>query len=237
MATTIAEFLRTAGDGPSRRDIEVLLAAALGVQRTYLYAHGEQPLTGSSAQAAYDMLRRLRAGTPVAYIVGRREFRDLLLEVSSHVLIPRPETELLVELALQRLAPSGRVLDLGTGSGAVALAIKQVRSDCAVTATDISEQALVIARRNASTHALAIDWRIGNWYSAVDGVFDTIVANPPYIAESDPHLDALVGEPRLALVAGVDGLDALRNIIDGAPHRLADEGWLLVEHGFDQGYA
>ncbi len=235
--TTIAEFLRNAGAGSIRRDVEVLLAAALGVQRVYLYAHGDEPLTGPAADQAQTMLRRYRAGTPLAYVIGRRDFWNLSLEVSPDVLIPRPETELLVELALQRLPPRARVLDLGTGSGAVALAIKQARADCDVTGTDISAQAITIAQRNAATHALDVNWRVGDWYTASDDVYNLIVANPPYIAEADPHLDALVGEPRLALVAGVDGLDALRIIMHGAPARLVGEGSLLVEHGFNQGGA
>lgn len=236
--TTIAEFLREAdSDGSVRRDVEVLLAAALDVQRAHLYAHRDQPLTGAAAQRAQAMLSRYRAGAPLAYVIGRRDFWNLALDVSPDVLIPRPETELLVELALQRLSANARVLDLGTGSGAVALAIKQARSDCAVTATDISAPAVAVARRNATKHALDVDWRVGDWYSSVVDVYELIVSNPPYIAELDPHLDALVGEPRIALVAGVDGLDALRIIVHGAPTHLVGDGSLLVEHGFDQGRA
>ena len=235
--TTIAEFLRNAGDGSTRRDVEVLLAAALGVQRAHLYAHRDEPLIESAARRADEMLDRYRAGVPLAYLIGRREFWNLALDVSPDVLIPRPETELLVELALQRLPPHARVLDLGTGSGAIALAIKQMRADCAVTATDISAPAVAVARSNAAKHALDIDFRVGDWYSAVDDAYDLIVSNPPYVAESDPHLDTLVSEPRLALVGGVDGLDALRTIVHGAPTRLVPDGSLLVEHGFDQGEA
>ena len=235
--TTIAELLRDAGDESTRRDVEVLLTEALRVPRAYLYAHGDESLTGTTAQRADDMLRRLRCGTPLAYITGKREFWNLELDVSSEVLIPRAETELLVELALQRLAPRARVLDLGTGSGAVALAIKQQRGDCVVNATDISAGAIAIAQRNAIKHALDVDWRVGDWYSIVDEPYDLIASNPPYVAQADPHLDALVCEPRLALVAGPDGLDALRVIIGGAPTHLVAGGCLLVEHGFDQGPA
>lgn len=232
--TTIAALLRAAPSEAARRDSEVLIANALGVGRAYLYAHGDQTLSDEDAQRIENVLRRHRAGTPVAYITGSREFWSLTLDVSPDVLIPRPETELLVELALRDLAHNARVLDLGTGSGAIALAIKQERADCAVTATDVSPAAIAVARRNAAKYGLQVDARIGDWYASISGTFDAIVSNPPYIRAMDPHLDSLVGEPVLALVSGDDGLDALRIIIDGAPSRLSAGGRLLVEHGFDQ---
>jgi release factor glutamine methyltransferase len=147
---------------------------------------------------------------------------------------------LLVELALQHLSPNARVLDLGTGSGAIALAIKRERGDCTVTATDVSADAIAVAKRNTDRQQLGVDLRVGDWYVAVDGAvtaFDVIVSNPPYIRTDDPHLSALVGEPTLALVGGTDGLDALRTIVSGAPDHLVAGGHLLVEHGFDQGEA
>ncbi|MCX7065855.1 MAG: HemK family protein methyltransferase, partial [Proteobacteria bacterium] len=148
--------------------MEVLLTAALGVQRAYLYAHGDEPLTIPGAAQLERMLADYHRGTPVAYLIGRREFWKLSLEVSRDVLIPRRETELLVELVLLRLRPRARVLDLGTGSGAIALAIKQERSDCAVTATDISTAAIETARRNASTYGLDLIFRVGSWYSVAE---------------------------------------------------------------------
>ncbi len=232
--TTIAALLRAAQTDAARRDLEVLIAHVLEVGRAYLYAHGDRDLGSEDMHRIDDALQRYRAGTPVAYITGFREFWSLTLDVSPDVLIPRAETELLVELALQRLAPNARVLDLGTGSGAIALAIKQERVDCTVTATDVSIAAADVARRNAAKHGLDVDVRVGDWYAAVTGRFDTIVSNPPYIRALDPHLESLVSEPELALIGGKDGLDALQVIISGAPSRLTTDGRLLVEHGFDQ---
>lgn len=167
--TTVAEVLRDAPSDEPRRDFEVLVAHVLGVSRAYLYAHGDEPLDSDHAQRIAHALEQYRSGTPVAYITGRREFWTLTLGVSPAVLIPRPETELLVELALRRLSPNARVLDLGTGSGAIALAIKRERGDCAVTATDVSADAIAVAKRNADRLQLDIDLRIGNWYTAVVG--------------------------------------------------------------------
>ena len=233
--TTIAEILRNARDETERRDFEVLTAEALGVDRAYLYAHADEAPSAAGNARLQHMLRDYRAGTPVAYIIGRRAFWNLELDVSPAVLIPRPETELLVELALQRLPPHARVLDLGTGSGAIALAIKRERVDCAVTATDISEAALAMARGNAAKYRLEIELRAGDWYGAATGTFDAVLSNPPYVGSGDPHLDSLVSEPSLALIAGGDGLAALRIIIDGASMHLASGGWLIIEHGCDQG--
>jgi release factor glutamine methyltransferase len=233
--TTIAALLCSAPSDSVRRDLEVLIAHTLDVGRAYLYAHGHDALSAASAQRIENALDRYRSGTPVAYITGTREFWSFALDVSRDVLIPRPETELLVELVLQNLAPHGRVLDLGTGSGAIALAIKQERPDCRVVATDISADAIAVARRNADRHGLEVELRTDDWYAAVAEAFDTIVSNPPYIRAADPHLDLLVGEPAVALIGGTDGLDALRIVISGAPAHLVDGGRLLVEHGFDQG--
>jgi release factor glutamine methyltransferase len=233
--TTPAALLRTAHSEGARRDFEVLIAHALGKNRAYLYAHGHELLDSSDAERVDALLGRYLAGTPVAYITGRREFWSLNLNVSPAVLIPRPATELLVELALSLLVPHARLLDLGTGSGAIALAIKQERDDCFVTATDISADAIAVARRNAEEHGLELDLRVGDWYTAASGTYDIIVSNPPYIRQGDTHLNALVGEPTSALVGGADGLDALRAIVAGAPNRLVLHGRLLVEHGYDQG--
>ena len=235
--TTIAEILRGARDEAQRRDFEVLIAHALDVGRAHLYAHGSDLLSSTQLHRLQGPLDAYRAGTPVAYVTGRREFWDLELDVSPAVLIPRPETELLVELALERLPPRARILDLGTGSAAIALALKHERGDCAVVATDASEPALVAARHNAAKHAVDIELRLGSWYRVAGERFDVIVSNPPYIRSEDPHLDSLVSEPLIALEAGPDGLDALRVIVGGAPEHLVDGGWLLVEHGYDQGTA
>jgi release factor glutamine methyltransferase len=237
--TTIAQWLRDAGDAAVRRDVEVLIGHALGVTRAHLYAHAEDAIDESDGARIRELIDARRRGVPVAYLIGQREFWDMTLAVSPAVLIPRPETELLVELALERLPRDARVLDLGTGSGAIALAIKRGRPDCVVVATDVSDAALSVARANAATLNLLIDTRGGDWYDAVAdaGLFDAIVSNPPYVAANDSHLPALVSEPTIALVGGADGLDALRTIVAGAPSRLAACGVLLVEHGFEQGAA
>lgn len=232
--TTPAALLRTAHSADARRDFEVLIAHALGKSRAHLYAHGDDLLGNDALERIEAALRRYHEGTPVAYITGLREFWNLELHVSPAVLIPRPETELLVELALERLVPHARVLDLGTGTGAIALAIKQERNDCVVTATDASADALAVARRNAHEHGLELDLRMGDWYAPVDGIYHLIVSNPPYIRLGDAHLSALVGEPSTALIGGVDGLEALRIIVSGAQGRLEPDGHLLVEHGYDQ---
>ncbi len=234
---TIGEFLRAAGADDARRDVEVLLCKTLTVERAYLYTHSNEPIVSALLPSIRTMLHAYRCGTPVAYLTGQRDFWDMTLSVTPDVLIPRPETELLVQLSLDRLCHGGRVLELGTGSGAIALAIARERPDAVVTATDISTAALEVAVQNAARYELDIIWLSGNWYAPVAGEFELIVSNPPYIAEDDTHLSALGGEPRLALVSGSDGLSALRALIAGAKHHLRADGCLLVEHGFDQARA
>ncbi|HET6604023.1 MAG TPA: peptide chain release factor N(5)-glutamine methyltransferase, partial [Xanthomonadaceae bacterium] len=209
----------------------------------WLYAHARDRADTALRARYAGLLQRREAGEPVAYLVGRRPFWTLELQVTPDTLIPRPETELLVELALERIDAAGpeKVLDLGTGSGAIALAIASERPRAQVMATDASAQALEVARANARANGVANVWfACGEWYSAVEGRrFDAIVGNPPYIAQDDPHLEQgdLRYEPRAALVSGVDGLDAIRAIVAGAPAHLFPGGRLLLEHGFDQGPA
>ncbi len=217
-----------------RLDRELLLMHRLAMDRTALIQRGAERLSTCELQALDADCARLAAGEPLAYLTGERGFWDFTLAVTPEVLIPRPETETLVEAALDRLTPGDRVLDLGTGSGAIAIAL--ARSGGAdVTAVDASAAALAVARDNAGRLGAAVEFLQSSWFQAVSGFFAMIVANPPYVAEGDPHLPALRYEPRSALVAGKDGLDDLRHIIAAAPAHLRTGGWLLVEHGYDQG--
>lgn len=224
-------------------EAEILLLHVLGRDRAWLFAHGDAPMTEAAALAFEALLSRREAGEPVAYLTGSRGFWTLDLHVTQHTLIPRPETELLVELALARLPQEQpvRVVDLGTGSGAIALAIAMERPLASVIATDADPDTLAVASGNARRNGIGdVEFRHGSWYSAVDGsVFDVIASNPPYIAEGDPHLQQgdLRFEPPAALSSGADGLEAIREIVSGAPAHLRPGGWLLLEHGWDQGEA
>ncbi|MDR0211223.1 MAG: peptide chain release factor N(5)-glutamine methyltransferase [Pseudomonas putida] len=243
--TIIASLLRDAQlpDSPTARlDVELLLAAALGKSRSYLHTWPERIVSSEAAETFAGYLARRRAGEPVAYILGQQGFWKLDLEVAPHTLIPRPETELLVEAALELLpARPARVLDLGTGTGAIALALASECPAWQVTALDRVSDAVALAERNRERLGLAnAQIRLSHWYDAVAGErFDLIVSNPPYIAADDPHLVAgdVRFEPSSALVAGQDGLDDLRVIIAQAPNHLAAGGWLLLEHGYDQAMA
>lgn len=244
--TTVANALREGaarlpGD-EARVEAELLLAHALDRPRSWFYAHGGDVLGEPELRAFDALLRRRVEGEPVAQITGVRGFWSLELAVTRDTLIPRPETELLVELALERL-PRGepsQVLDLGTGTGAIALAIASERPLADVTAVDASQAALDVARANAADAGLSVRLLHGDWFAPVAGeVYRMIVSNPPYIADADPHLSQgdLRFEPRSALASGPDGLDALRVITAGAPAHLLPGGWLLLEHGLEQGAA
>lgn len=224
-----------------RHEAELLLLEVLGQERSWLFAHATDPVDATTEAAFAQLLERRLAGEPVAYLLGRRGFWTLDLAVTPATLIPRPETERLVELALERLPPDRplRVADLGTGSGAIALALASERPQAQVLATDMSADALAVATANAQRHALGnVSLRLGPWYAPLAGErFDLIATNPPYIAADDPHLvqGDLRFEPPTALASGADGLDDIRLIIAGAPAHLGAGGWLLIEHGWDQG--
>ena len=225
------------------REVELLLSHALGCSRTWLYAHADDPLAAARAVRFHALLRRRAAGEPLAYITGRREFWSLDLNVSADVLIPRPQTERLVELALDKIPQSEKVeiADLGTGSGAIALAIAHERPQARVLATDASAAALEVARGNVQHLGIGnVEFAQGDWCAALGArQFDLIVSNPPYIAAGDVHLTQgdLRFEPATALASGADGLDAIRVIAGTAPAHLRPGGWLLLEHGFEQGAA
>ena len=228
---TVQEAL--GGSGIEARDARLLLAAATGFSQSTVIAFPEQALPDEARQRFSEFISRRKQGEPIAYIVGHKEFYGLELAVNPSVLIPRPETELLVELALERKPRS--VLDLGTGSGAIALAIKRHLPHARVVAVDSSAAALLIARRNAVKHALEIDLRHGRWFGPVAGErFDLVVSNPPYVASGDACLAELGFEPRGALAAGPAGLDALREIVTQVGVFLEPGGWLLLEHGLGQ---
>lgn len=243
-APTVAQALRGAQDqGLDRLDAQLLLAHLLQRDRTWLIAHDDDRLAPSTAAAFADGCRRRAAGEPLAYVLGERGFHGLTLQVTPAVLDPRPDTETLVDWALE-LLPRGaglrpRVIDLGTGSGAIALAVAKRCTTAQVVATDLSRDALAVARGNARRLGLPLSCAEGSWWQAVaaDARFDLALANPPYIAGDDPHLQALRHEPLLALTPGGDGLNALRQIVAGAPAHLTPGGWLLLEHGWDQAAA
>jgi release factor glutamine methyltransferase len=233
--------------GLDRLDAQLLMLQALGRSahdRAWLLTHDEDPLTPAIRTAFETAVQRRITGEPVAYITGHKEFFGLDLEVDHRVLVPRPDTETLVEWALAILdelgelnAPAMSVLDLGTGSGAIALALKQTRPALRLTATDASQDALTVARGNAQRLQLAVQFTQGSWFSGLlpsSDRFHMIVSNPPYIASGDTHLAALVHEPIQALTAGVDGLEDIRTIISQARGHLRPGGWLLLEHGYDQ---
>ncbi|HEX7982727.1 MAG TPA: peptide chain release factor N(5)-glutamine methyltransferase [Duganella sp.] len=222
-------------------DNRVLLCHALGLNRVGLITQSERALSADEANRFAALVRRRLDGEPIAYIVGQREFFGLPFEVGDAVLIPRPDTELLVELTLERLPPSGRVLDMGTGSGAIAVAVAHTRRDADVTALDVSPEALAVARRNAAANGVRVAFLQSDWYAALEAKapFDVIASNPPYIASGDRHLSEgdLRYEPVGALTDHADGLSALRIIVAGAAARLKPRGWLLMEHGYDQSAA
>lgn len=233
--TTVGELLRL--DVLDALERRILVSHALGLSRIQLITRSEQVLAPSEAHAVSVLLERRLAGEPIAYIVGEREFYGLPFIVTPDVLIPRPETELLVELALEKAPQQASVLDMGTGSGAIAVAIAHARTDLKVTALDQSQPALQIAQRNAGRHKAAVRFLHSDWYCALDDQrFDVIVSNPPYIVSGDVHLSQgdLRFEPADALTDHADGLSSLRTIIEGAPAHLKSGGWLMMEHGYDQ---
>ncbi|EOA02591.1 N5-glutamine S-adenosyl-L-methionine-dependent methyltransferase [Herbaspirillum frisingense GSF30] len=236
---TLATVLKTAPLDPLEN--RILLCHALRLTRVQLITQSERRLDQAESDALKALFARRLRGEPIAYIVGLREFYGLDFRVTPDVLIPRPDTELLVELAMERLPTGGALLDMGTGSGAIAVAIAHSRPDAVVTALDASAAALAIARENAAAHQARVTLLESDWYGALakDQRFAVIASNPPYIVEGDVHLSQgdLRFEPVDALTDHGDGLSDLRTIIDGAPAHLLPQGWLLLEHGYDQAAA
>lgn len=237
---TIRELLRSAEQLVSRIDARFLLQSVLNVEAAFLIAHADLLLGAEQIRRFQQLLARRIEGEPVAYLTGEKGFYDLVFEVTPDVLVPRPETELLVEIALSKI-PLGQqcnILDLGTGSGAIAVTIAKHRPDAQVTAVDISSAALVVARKNAEKYAIKnIAFVEADWFSGFSSEkFAVIVANPPYITLGDPHLeeDGLRFEPFIALTAQENGLECICKIIIQAPDYLENAGWLMLEHGYDQ---
>lgn len=231
------DSLRDVSESP-RLDAELLLARALDVPRSYLFAHADEEMDAAAVERYEDTINRRVDGVPLAYITGEKEFWSMSLMVSPATLVPRPETEVLVDQALMRIPKNSQlsVLDLGTGNGAIALAIARERPLCEIVATDVSEDALAVAKVNAREHAIPnVEFIHGSWMEPVnDRMFDIIVSNPPYVANDDAHFNHLKHEPRLALASGDDGLDAIRIIASGAGAILNPGGTLLLEHGAEQ---
>ncbi|PIE45933.1 MAG: protein-(glutamine-N5) methyltransferase, release factor-specific [Gammaproteobacteria bacterium] len=253
MKTTLESWLKKAkkqvNSNTPELDSELLLAFRLQKNRAYLRAFGNTPLPADIQQQLQTDLQRLRHGYPLAYLLGKKAFWDMTLTVTEDTLIPRPDTETLVEVVLSLLPPSfdGRLLDLGTGSGAIAIALSRERPDAKIYACDMHQAALNVAARNAQRWQRApITFFRSDWFNVLDKAhgsnplqkpFTLIVANPPYIAPQDPHLAALTFEPTKALIAKQDGLADIRQIITRAPYYLLPNGWLIVEHGYNQGQA
>ena len=245
MATVAQALVWAMARGLERLDAQLLLLHALGRDehdRAWLLAHDTDALADTVHTTMQATVCRRAAGEPLAYITGHKEFYGLDLVVDARVLVPRPDTETLVDWTLEILAgtnspPPQRIIDLGTGSGAIALALKHTRPDLQVIAVDFSTDALAVAQTNAQRLQLDVQWAQGSWLSGVSGDFNLIVSNPPYIARTDAHLSALTHEPLQALASGADGLDDIRTIITQAPAHLLPSGWLLLEHGYNQAAA
>lgn len=243
MSTVVQLLVRARAAGVDRLDAQLLLAQRLACDRAWLAAHPEAPVDDARAAAFDADCGRRAAGEPLAYVLGRWSFHGLDLQVGPAVLVPRPETELLLEWALEVLAPPRpgsrpRVVDLGTGSGALALALRAQRADLELFGVDASPAALSVASANGQRLGLEVHWCEGDWWQALPGGrFELAVANPPYVRADDPHLSALAHEPRSALVADEGGLGDLRRIVEGAAAGLTEGGWLLLEHGHDQAHA
>lgn len=242
LPATLGEALALAAGRIELVDARVLLREAAGCSTATLLAFPERALAADAGQRFCDWLERRAAGEPVAYLVGYREFYGRDFRVTPATLIPRPETELLVEVALEKLRDQAtpRIVDLGTGSGAIAVTLCLERPDAKVMAVDVSADALAVAAENAERLGAPVRLRFGSWYAPLAGErFDLVVSNPPYVADGDPHLGQgdLRHEPPGALASGADGLDDIRLIVDGAPHHLLPGGYLMLEHGYDQAEA
>lgn len=242
MRTVAGALAHARAAGVDRLDAMRLLGRVTGRTREWLIAHDEASIDAAAARRFEIDLKQRAAGMPLAYLLGEKEFHGLAFEVGPAVLVPRPETEGLVDWSIERLraAPQAlpRVADLGTGSGAIAAAIALACPAARVVATDASDEALAVAQRNFARLGVRVDARAGSWWEPLaDQRFELVVSNPPYVRSDDPHLAALHAEPRTALAAGPDGLEALRHIVGGAAAHLIEGGWLLLEHGFDQGNA
>lgn len=232
VAEALAEAQR---QGLDRLDAQWLLAHHLQRPRAWLLAHADATLPIEAATRLAVDFARLADHVPLAYLLGEGEFHGLRLRITPDVLVPRADTEALVAWALELARPDDRIVDLGTGSGAIALALAQRLPGAHITASDLSLAALAVARANAQRLGLVLHWAQGDWFQAVgEQRFQLVVSNPPYIASADPHLAALIHEPRLALSSGADGLDAIRRLVADAPRHLHADGWLLLEHGWDQ---
>ncbi len=230
---------RLAPDPLARLESEILLSHALQVSRAFLFANPELEVPLERRNVFMNLLQRRQQGEPIAYLTGKQSFWTLELKITPDVLIPRPETERLVELALDKIPPGSRwrIADLGTGSGAIALAIASERPECEIHATELSQPALELARENARNLGLGnVQFYLGSWLQPLSGEYQIIVSNPPYVDQNDPHIHQgdCRFEPTLALSPGDDGLSAIKEIIPSAMVRLQAGGWLLVEHGFDQ---
>ena len=243
--TTVTELLQKAEQSincsdSARLDAEILFCDVMQFNRSRIYSHPEQIVPDDKSALFQSLIAQRQQGHPIAHLTGKKEFWSLQLAINEDTLIPRPETELLVETALQ-LVPDDttfNILDLGTGSGAIAIAIASERPNCKIVATDINTNALTIAKKNAETHQLKnIQFYLSNWYQNIPSQeFDLIVSNPPYIKEDDEHLSQgdIRFEPELALVAGTDGMQAINIILENAKQYLASDAYLLIEHGYDQ---
>jgi release factor glutamine methyltransferase len=233
------EQLKTSSDS-ARLDAEILLCHVLDCNTAHLAAWPEKKLSAEQAQALGQLVDKRQSGIPVAYLTGHREFWSLELEVSPATLIPRPETETLVEFVFEQFGQQKnmRIADLGTGSGAIAIAIALEHPDWKITATDISQNALSIAQKNADRHQVRnVEFKIGHWFDALKNEhYDLVISNPPYVAESDPHLSSgdVRFEPVSALASGSKGMDDIEIITGAARHHLNKNGWLIIEHGYDQ---